>query len=232
MAIYTFKRWELKYRLSRKQYYNILPFIKNYLSLDKYGLTTIQSLYFDTENDLLIRRSIEKPYYKEKIRLRSYGLSNNEKLPFLEIKKKFEKVVYKRRIKIKEDDCLNWIQTKQFNATSQIEKELQYFINFYKTLKPRMLLIYDREAYTTSESDLRITFDSNMRYRDYDLRLDKGFYGKPLLEDDTIIMEIKSSTAFPLWLVKKLSEEKIYKSSFSKYGTAYKNTKQKESINV
>ena len=91
-----------------------------------------------------------------------------------------------------------------------------------------MLLIYDREAYTTSESDLRVTFDSNMRYRDYDLRLDKGFYGKPLLEDDTIIMEIKSSTAFPLWLVKKLSEEKIYKSSFSKYGTAYKNTKKKE----
>ena len=232
MAKYTFKRWELKYRMSKEQYERFLPYIEQYLSLDKYGLTTIQSLYFDTETDLLIRRSIEKPNYKEKLRLRSYGLSTDDSLLFLEIKKKFEKVVYKRRIKIKEKDCLDWIRTKQYNLTNQIEKEIDYFIKFYQTLKPRMLLIYDRAAYTQKESDLRITFDTNIRYRDYDLDLSKGFYGNQLIDDNIILMEIKSSTAFPLWLVKKLSEEKIYKTSFSKYGTAYKLTKQKEVTNV
>ncbi len=228
MAIYTFKRTEIKYLITKEQFEILLEEFKDYVKLDKYGKTTIQSLYLDTDNYQLIRKSIEKPVYKEKVRIRSYGVAQPNQKVFFELKKKFEKVVFKRRIEISEEECFKWLDTKVNKYDSQISKEIDYVINFYKNLKPSMLLLYDRVAYTTTVSDLRITFDSNIRYRDYDLSLQKGLYGTPILDDDHMIMEIKSSTAFPLWLVRTLSKYKIYKTSFSKYGTAYKKTLREE----
>ena len=222
MAIYTFKRTELKYLITKEQYHTLLEEFEGKVALDQYGQTTIQSLYLDTPNSLLIRRSIEKPIYKEKIRIRSYGVAKPNQQVFFELKKKYDKVVFKRRIQITEEECFEWLQTKSNKFDSQISKEIDYFINFYEGIQPSLLLIYDRLAYTTCVSDLRITFDSNIRYRDYDLSLQKGLYGESILDDNYLIMEIKSATAFPLWLVRILSKHKIYKTSFSKYGTAYK----------
>lgn len=228
MAILTFKRTEIKYRITKEQYFRLLDFIQDKMVEDKHGKVTVQSLYIDTENSMLIRRSIEKPEYKEKIRLRGYNLLKPGDTCFLELKKKYKKVVYKRRIKITEEQCLKWLETKEKQKDSQIGKEIDYFINFYETLKPAMLLLYDRVAYVDKKSDLRITFDTNVRYRTEDLTLTKSLDGTLLLDDDSVIMEIKSSLAFPLWLVRKLSEEKIYKTSFSKYGTAYKKLLKEE----
>lgn len=216
----VFKRYELKYVLTLEQYKIVLQEIKKHLGLDKFGLATIQSLYYDTDNYRLIRNSIERPDYKEKIRVRSYGLSNPEKLVFLELKKKSEKVVFKRRIEIKEKDIESFIQGNH-TCESQIEKEIQYFCNYYKNLKPSMLMIYDREAYSSSQSDIRITFDKNIRYRTEDLSLCSNLEGKTILPNEKVIMEIKTCYGYPFWLVELLSNNKIYKSRFSKYGTAY-----------
>jgi hypothetical protein len=232
MAIFTFKRTEIKYRISKEQYLRMLQFIENKMVEDKHGKVTVQSLYLDTDTNMLIRRSIEKPIYKEKIRLRGYNLVKPGDTCFLELKKKFEKIVYKRRIKITEEECFKWLETKEKQRDSQIGKEIDYFIKFYETLKPAMLLIYDRVAYVNKDLDLRITFDTNIRYRTNDLTLSKNLEGIKLLDDDSVIMEIKSSLAFPLWLVRKLSEEKIYKTSFSKYGTAYKKLLLEEKENI
>lgn len=216
MSISVFKRYELKYVLTKKQYLNIISEIRKKLVPDKYGKSTIQSLYFDRDDHLLIRRSIEKPVYKEKIRLRSYGLVTSDDLVYLELKKKCEGVVFKRRIGIKlKDASINKLDD------SQISREIKYFMNYYKPLKPKMLLLYDRTAYF-GEDELRITFDENIRYRTNRLTLDDGLDGKSLNQNDMILMEIKMSKAMPIWLATLLDKEKIYKTSFSKYGEAYK----------
>ncbi len=220
MNKYVFKRYELKYILTPEQYKNILEGLNGHLSIDKYGETTIQSLYYDTPSFLLIRNSIERPLYKEKIRVRSYGLATHESIVFLELKKKYEKVVYKRRIEIKEKELEDFFNGVVEDDT-QIKKEIRYFLNYYKNLKPGMLLLYDRTAYTQKESDLRITFDKNVRYRTKDLNLTTSLEGTPVLQDNKVVMEIKTGIGYPRWLVDLLNENKVYKNRFSKYGTVY-----------
>lgn len=217
----VFKRYEMKYILTPDQYEIVLKEVKKHLHIDSYGETTIQSLYYDTPSYRLIRNSIESPEYKEKMRIRSYGLATSESTVFLELKKKFQKVVYKRRIELLEKDINNFIVNRISNNT-QIEKEILYFCEYYQDLRPSMLLLYDRSAYITKDSDLRITFDKNTRYRTENLNLCIGLEGTKLLPNGEVLMEIKSALGYPDWLIKLLNENNIYKAKFSKYGTAYK----------
>lgn len=230
MIKYVIKRYELKYIITPSQYEVIMEVIKNNLCLDKYGETTIQSLYYDTDSKLLIRNSIERPIYKEKIRVRSYGIANSEANVFLELKKKFNKIVFKRRILIKEKDVNSFINNGT-EKPNQIEKEIMYFCNYYKNLKPSMLLLYDRSAYISESSNLRITFDKNTRYRTNDLNLCSHLKGTPLFQNGEILMEIKTELGYPRWLIDLLNENKIYRTRFSKYGTAYEiELKKKKTI--
>lgn len=218
----TFKRYEIKYMLTTEQFSAIKNTFSQYMIADKHGNNTICSLYYDTPDFLLIRRSIEHPDYKEKLRLRSYGVAKSETPVFVELKKKYKKVVYKRRILLPEQEAMLYLSSGQIKQTSQITKEIDYFMQFYKNLKPAMLLSYSREAfYAKDNHEFRITFDSDILWRNYDLCLTKGIYGTPILEPGKILMEIKTANAIPLWLVDLLSKHHIYKTSFSKYGTAY-----------
>jgi len=219
MVSYVFKRFELKYKLSPEQYRTVLAEIKKRLSPDIFGETTIQSLYFDTPDFRLVRASIERPVFKEKLRLRCYGLNDSDKDVFLEMKRKYDSVVYKRRIALKESE-LPQLMSGGGDQT-QIGSELNYFIGLYPGLAPRMMILYDRTAFFDPESDLRVTFDRNVRYRSDMLDCSSSLEGEPLLEDGEVLLEIKCGTAYPLWLCKLLSENKIYKNSFSKYGAAY-----------
>ena len=229
MSKLVFKRYEIKYKLTKSQYLAIIDEIKKHVIQDEYGKTTIQSLYYDTDSFLLIRNSIEKPIYKEKLRLRSYGLVNKNQKVFLELKKKYDKVVYKRRISIEEERAQQLIEGKYSSSIpSQIEKEIAYVCKFYQGLKPKMLLLYDRVAYYGKTEDLRITFDSNIGYRTEQLNLHTSLKRNMILPDGEIMMEIKTGKAYPMWLVKLLNGNKIYKTSFSKYGTAYTIEKNKE----
>jgi SPX domain protein involved in polyphosphate accumulation len=217
-----FKRYEIKYMISAKQLAIIKEAFKEHMIADVHGKSTICSLYYDTPDFRLIRRSLEKPVYKEKLRVRSYGVSNPDSLVFVELKKKYKSVVYKRRISLPEKDATEYLSTGVAKSQSQITNEIDYALKFYHPLVPSMLLSYDREAYYGKDNhEFRITFDSNVLWRDYDLSLCKGIYGNEILQPDQIIMEVKTADAIPLWLVKLLSEHHIYKTSFSKYGTAY-----------
>ncbi|MBO4940451.1 MAG: polyphosphate polymerase domain-containing protein [Clostridia bacterium] len=225
---YVFKRYELKYLLTPAQYQTVLREVASRLQTDEYGETTIQSLYYDTDTHLLIRNSIERPWYKEKIRARSYGLATPDQKVFLELKKKYEKVVYKRRISLKEGELAPFIERGISPKDGQIVKELQYVCRFYKNLRPSMLLLYDRTAYHEEGSELRITFDKNIRYRTERLDLCAGLDGTPILDGGRVMMEIKTAGAYPTWLITLLNENGLYKTSFSKYGTAYKMEEEKK----
>lgn len=218
-----FKRNELKYVITAEQKEKLLSRISKYISPDEYGRTTVRNLYFDTDNYRLIRRSIDKPAYKEKIRVRSYSRADNESNVFVELKKKYDSVVTKRRLLISADNAMKWLMGEAVcELESYIDGEIDYFISFYNKLIPSMFISYDREAFYANEvENFRLTFDENILCRQTDLSLNSDIYGESIIESDKIIMEIKCFGAIPLWLVRVLSDEKIYKTSFSKYGIAY-----------
>lgn len=224
MAFQTvFKRYELKYMLTLEQKAKVLAAMEPYMKLDKYGRTTIRNIYYDTDTYLLIRRSIEKPAYKEKLRIRSYSRANRDSTVFVELKKKYKSVVYKRRISLPEEEAMEWISGERHcHKHTQIANEIDYFLDYYKTLHPVVFLSYEREAfYARDGSDFRVTFDDNILCRQENLSLESEVYGTPILPEGKVLMEIKCSGGIPLWMVHVLSEEHIYKTSFSKYGTAY-----------
>lgn len=222
-AIVVMKRYELKYILKKEQIEYLVDKLKGHMEVDKYGMTSIASLYYDTPSSRLIRTSIEKPLFKEKVRLRSYGLAKPGKPVYLELKRKAYGIVYKRRVSTTIED-VNKFFNREANifADGQIAKEITYFRDYYETLIPSCLIIYDRVAYYEPDGDLRLTIDYNPRYRLDNLNLNTSMEGISLLDKDSAILEIKVQNAFPLWLSKILDEGKIYKSSFSKYGEAYK----------
>lgn len=235
MAIQTvFKRYEVKFLLTKEQKARLLPQIEKYMQLDKYGRTLIKNLYFDTDTYRLIRRSLEKPDYKEKLRIRSYGETTPDSTVFVELKKKYNGVVYKRRIPMQEQWAMAWLRDGGDGPQAQIAEEIRYFAGYYETLHPTVYLSYEREAYYCKEgSDLRVTFDDNILCRQEELSLCAENYGAPLLPRGQVLMEVKCPGGIPLWLTSLLSREKLYKTSFSKYGTAYQDiifSKRKENV--
>lgn len=226
-----FERTELKYVISSQQQKSLLEKIAPYIEPDSHGESTVCSLYFDTPSFQLIRNSIEKPIYKEKLRLRSYGIPDDNTKVFLELKKKYKGVVYKRREEMTEFQAENWISTGKPPKESQIMHEICYTSDFYGGLKPKMLISCNRQAYYCSnDSDLRFTFDNHLLYRTTDLCLKNGSYGELIIPEDTCILEIKALNAMPLWLTHALNELAIVPFGFSKYGTGYTCWLQKQII--
>ena len=221
--IIVMKRYEMKYILSPEQTAYIKEKLRGHMQLDKYGLTSIASLYYDTPDYRLIRTSIEKPPFKEKIRLRSYGLATETSPVFLELKRKTERIVYKRRVSTTIPAVNAFFSGDgEICADGQIAREIAYFRDYYGTLVPACLIIYDRNAYFEPSGDLRLTIDHNPRYRVENLNLTTSMEGVSLLKDGHTVLEIKVQEAMPMWLSRILADGQIYKGSFSKYGEAYK----------
>ncbi|MBQ6183274.1 MAG: polyphosphate polymerase domain-containing protein [Clostridia bacterium] len=223
MAITVMSRYELKYLLSGEQTDYLRERLKGRMEVDQYGKTSIASLYYDTPTYQLIRTSVEKPLFKEKIRLRSYGLATDESPVFLELKRKAYGIVYKRRVQTTIPLVHKFFSGEgDICAPGQINKEITTFRDYYKTLVPACLIIYDRTAYFEPGGDLRLTIDEDPRYRLDDLTLTKSMDGISLLDKGWTILEIKVQEAMPLWLTEILSSGNIKKGSFSKYGEAYR----------
>ena len=221
--ICIFKRVEKTYMLSVSQYRRLLDTIGFRLTADEHGKSTVCNIYLDTENYLLIRNSINAIAYKEKLRIRSYGTPKPTDRVFLEIKKKYKGVVYKRRVAMTLCDVMRYIETGKTFMDSQIMREIDYAMHCYGKICPAAVLSYEREAfYETEAPSLRLTFDTNVRYRTTELDMTCGTHGKTILPEDTVLLEIKTNGSMPVWLAHALDECGIFPSSFSKYGTAYR----------
>ena len=224
MAVQTvFKRHETKFMLTQAQKRSLVEVLGPYMKPDAYGRTTVRNLYYDTDSYLLIRRSMEKPVYKEKLRLRSYSRVDGDSQVFVELKKKYQSVVYKRRLVCPYREAIDWLSGKKKpEKDTQIAREIDYALQFYGQLHPVVFLSYEREAYYAADgSDLRVTFDDTILVRQKELSLEAPPYGTPILPEGKVLMEIKCSGGIPLWMTQVLSKEKIYKTSFSKYAAAY-----------
>lgn len=221
MSISVMKRYEMKYLLDGEQTRLLREKLQGHMQPDQYGKTSIASLYYDTPTYTLIRESLQKPTFKEKLRLRSYGPATEESPVFLELKRKACGVVYKRRIQTTIPQAQAFFAETDDPRGGQINRELAAFRDHYQALGPTCLIIYDRTAYFEPDGDLRLTIDENPRYRVDDLTLTKSMDGVPLLEPGRTILEIKVQNAMPLWLTAILAECGVRKGSFSKYGEAY-----------
>lgn len=220
----SFKRYEKKYLLDKKQLNQFKLLTSLYMQEDDFGTHTINNIYYDTEDYALIRNSIEKPIYKEKLRVRSYGIPKADDPVFIEIKKKYKGVVYKRRVQMSLNESEHYLQeTLPPSEDGQILHEIDWFMNHYHP-SPKVFIGYERTAYFAKDDpNLRITFDQNIRYRESDLDLSKGSYGFPLMRPEQTLMEIKIPGVMPLWLSQILTRLEIFPTSFSKYGNCYKN---------
>lgn len=221
-AIQVMKRYELKYLPDRGQTAFLINCLRGHMEPDRYGMTSIASLYYDTPDFRLVRASLEKPEFKEKIRLRSYGIATEESPVFLELKRKASGIVYKRRVRATLSEVRRFFAGENgLFEDRQIRRELEWFRDSYEPLRPACLIIYDRVAYFEPGGDLRLTIDFNPRYRTDAMNLTSSMDGIPLLPEGDTILEIKVQGAMPLWLTEILDAGQIYKTSFSKYGEAY-----------
>jgi len=236
-VIEVFNRYEKKFLLDAETYQNIGNKLMEYMEYDSHNSNqefyTISNIYFDTHDSQLIRNSLAKPKYKEKLRLRAYGIPKKDGMAFLEIKKKVCGLVNKRRTVLTLEEAYRFVNTgikpgqKEYMNT-QVMNEIDYLLKLYK-LEPKLYLAYDRIAlFGKKDRGLRITFDTDIRSRSYDLRLEYGDYGEKLLQKDQYLMEVKAENSIPVWLAKLLSEYKLYSTSFSKYGRVHEKALKEE----
>ncbi|MGM9605839.1 MAG: polyphosphate polymerase domain-containing protein [Faecousia sp.] len=216
-----FKRYELKYLITKKQQFDICRAMEPYMTADRFSHSSVRNLYYDTPNYRLIRQSLDKPVYKEKLRVRSYGRAAAEDDVFVELKKKYESVVYKRRLELPQQQAMDAMLGRAPLPDSQIGREIEAALRFYRELLPRVFLSYERDAYHALGSDFRLTFDDCIRYRTEELTLNSEPWGNPLLGSDTVLMELKIPDSIPLWMADLLDRLEIRKTTFSKYGAAY-----------
>lgn len=223
MAQEVFKRYETKYLLTEEQYSSLMLVLNGVMDMDGYGRHTICNIYLDTPEYELIRTSIEKPVYKEKVRLRCYGAKARGNSPvFVEIKKKYDSVVYKRRMEMTLEHARKYLYYGiEPECKGQIFREVDYTVKRYG-LRPMAYISYEREAYVCPmDPELRVTFDRKIlgRLGELDLRVEP--YGKCILPREIILMELKIPGAMPAWLGRILAERGIFPVSYSKYGTFY-----------
>ena len=230
MTITTFKRYESKFLLSPVQYQAVLPILIQYMCFDEYCMNgqdyTIYNIYYDTDDSSIVRHSLSKPYYREKLRLRSYSIPTApDHSVYLELKKKIGGIVTKRRALLTSSEATQFLASgirpaKLDYITAQVLNEIAQFQKNH-AVKPAAYISYRRKAlFGRDDSDFRVTFDHSIITRREDLRIEAGCYGEKLLPEQ-ILMEVKGSASFPMWLSKLLSENRIYRTSFSKYGKEY-----------
>ncbi|NIK71322.1 MULTISPECIES: polyphosphate polymerase domain-containing protein [unclassified Paenibacillus] len=240
MAIEVFNRYESKYLMDSQSFLEIYNRLLDYMELDEYNKNdqfySISNLYFDTDQHSIIRNSLAKPKYREKLRLRAYGVPKPDAKVYLELKKKVFGLVNKRRTGLTLGEAYEFVRTgvepdlKPY-MNKQVIQEIKYFLGRYE-LQPKVYLAYDRIAmFCKNNRDLRITFDTNIRSRRYDLKLEAGDHGDLLMAKDQWLMEVKAEKTVPVWLAQLLSELGMFRTGFSKYGNEYRmNIRHEERI--
>ena len=219
----SFARVETKYLLTLPQTAAMeMGLMRMGFERTDFGSPTVQSLYYDTADYALIRSSLERPAYKEKLRLRAYGEPGTLTQSFVEIKKKYDGVVYKRRTEMPLQEAAEALSRGRMpEEAGQVGREVQWMLSRYG-LHPAAVISYDRDAWFCKDRPgVRITFDRSLAFRNWETDLNARATGISLLPAGQRLMEIKTNGTYPLWLVRLLQETGAERTHFSKYGLAY-----------
>ncbi len=218
----VFKRREVKYLVRKDSMDRLKEAMLQRMRPDEHGRSTLCNVYLDTPDHLLIRRSLEHPLYKEKLRVRSYGIARPDSAVFIEIKKKYRSTVYKRRVATTQREAREYLLGGKRLPDNQVVREIDFCLQRYAGLAPAVFLSYEREAFfDRDDREFRITFDDNVLWRDRDVSLTSGVAGEPLLPEGHVLMEVKAGGSYPLWASHMLADFQLYPATFSKYGRAY-----------
>lgn len=218
----VFRRKEIKYLLTQHQLNELMPVIRRHMKPDDFAHSSISNLYYDTPDYRMIRRSLDKPEYKEKLRLRCYQVPGKDTPAFIEIKKKVSGVVYKHRTGLPYKQAVSYLRREFHGGDDRIFHELDWMLRTYPNISPSVFISYERDSWKgMDDANLRLTFDWDILWRSRELDLSSGNWGEQLMAENQILMEVKISNAMPLWMAKTLSRLSVYPSSFSKYGRAY-----------
>lgn len=240
-----FKRKEVKYRLTAAQAARMRTLLASRMQADAYGSTLITSMYYDTRERSMIARSLEKPLYKEKLRLRRYGRRDDAAPVFVELKKKYKGIVYKRRVAVSagaaslfmagapyERAIARWplpdaaLQATAASAKScQIAAEIAACVQRTGPVMPSISIACERVAWAplpdaADAAGVRVTFDSRIRYRDL-FQPQPQRVSVPIIGAGEELMEVKVPGAYPLWLAEAIDAIGAKPTSYSKYGQAY-----------
>ena len=229
-----FKRIETKYVVSKENLEDLLTDLKEYLVEDDYPTSIISNIYFDTDNFDVIQDALDGNHRQEKIRMRTY-LANPkiDSKVFLEVKSKDDEGIGHKFRLVSTPLAITNLMTDGKNHGQITDRQLLQDIHHLRQrydegLKPRMYIYYDRFSMKEKETiegyaynKVRVTLDQNLTYRDEDVSLFKGNHGFPLLDEDTIIMEIKAPGKKPDWLQAILDKHGLKEQKFSKYSCAY-----------
>lgn len=228
----VFKRREVKYLVERDDLPRLKQAMLERMRPDEHGRSTLCNVYLDTPDHLLIRRSLEHPLYKEKLRVRSYGVAQPDSPAFIEIKKKYRSTVYKRRVAMTQRGAADYLLRGIRPSDNQVVREIDFLMQRYEGMRPAVFLSYEREAFFAQDDrEFRITFDDNVLWRDEDVSLTGGIGGEALLPPGRVLMEVKAGGAYPLWASRMLSDFQLYPASFSKYGRAYGRMQERDDAN-
>jgi len=216
-----FKRYEKKYLITNEQANAITVTLQKRMIPDQHDTYWVQNLYYDTDNWDVICKSMEKPLYKEKLRLRCYGIPNETSNVFLELKKKYAGEVNKRRVALPITALSQPFIEVLANKNGQIARELEYYLQA-NPVAAKMFIAFHRTAYSgVDDEGLRVTFDNNIRYRMDMFDFNNPREGQEILHKGYQVLEVKTTTSIPLWLGRLLSENAIHRISYSKYGTCF-----------
>lgn len=219
----SFARVETKFMLTPDQEEAIeAGLCRRGFSRTDFGSPAVQSLYYDTPDHRMIRDSLERPLYKEKLRLRAYGPPGAQSTSFVEVKKKYDGVVYKRRVALPLRDAYDGLSRECLpEDAGQVGREALWLVKHYG-LVPSVVIAYDRHAwFNAREPGVRITFDRNLAFRNHDLDLTSQAENTVFTRPDQRLMEIKTGGTYPLWLTRLLWDTRVKRIHYSKYGYAY-----------
>lgn len=230
VAIEIFRRKEQKYLITLDQYTELVCELLPYMRPDKFGVNgkyRVTSLYFESPDHKIYYETKNKLKYRQKLRLRVYDDADMNSPAFFEVKQKHKKVVNKRRTVLPLREAYRYLENlgtkplKEYETSNhQVLREIDYFRTFYQ-LEPEMVVSYDRHAmHCIDDSDLRITFDYNLRCRNSDLRVENGPYGDNFIDTNLIVLEVKVNDSVPLWLTRILQRIDCEQRSASKFCTS------------
>lgn len=242
MAQSYFNRYEFKYIISWRVYTSLRERLAPFCEPDRFcreGMPyDVLSLYYDTKDYRFYFEKVDGVNNRKKLRIRAYGDGGSSDSCYIELKNKIRNNIFKKRVRTTLREAYDFFSDPFSGLTMDgrtdeeqaVARDLDFHVSMYRP-EPKAVISYKRTAYKGRFSpNLRITFDTMIRCRNDDFRIEAGTDGKFLLQPNLVLMEIKGNNHFYLWLSRLLACHEVELFRFSKYCLAVDTLNKKRKV--